>query len=190
MNRSDYFPQVGVDPSGSRARYSGNRQIQSPATRLAYSTNSYNVPLDLSYEIDVWGRVRRAMESARALAQASDAAYHTVLLGVQADVAQTYFNLLSLAVERTIVGSSVETRRQTLELARTRFSGGASGQLDVLRAETELANAEGEALALDERRDKLQHALAVLCGRHAGRVFSSAILDRVAATCSADRTTF
>ncbi len=165
LSRADYFPSLSLDPSASRARYSGNRQTQVPATRASYTDNSFNLPLDLSYELDLWGRVRRANESARALAEASAATYQTVLLGVQADVASAYFTLRSLAMERELVGRSIQTRRDALDLVQKRFAGGASAQLDVLRAQTELATAESDALAIDQRRAALRHTLAVLCGQ-------------------------
>jgi multidrug efflux system outer membrane protein len=165
ISRADYSPQLTVDANGSRTRYSGNRQVPPGASSAAYTIDSFSLPLDLSYEIDLWGRVRRANESVRALADAADAAYQTVLLGVQADVAQTYFQIRSLSMERTIVIRSVETRRAALDLVHTRFAGGASGELDVLRAEAELATAESDALAIDQRRTQLRHALAVLCGQ-------------------------
>jgi multidrug efflux system outer membrane protein len=165
LSRADYFPQLSLDPSGSRSRYSGNREVPPGASRASYMTNSYNLPLDLSYELDLWGRVRRSNESAVALAEASAATYQTVLLGVQADVAQAYFTLRSLATEHDLVVRSIETRRQALALVQKLFNGGASDKLDVLRAETELASAESDALVLDQRRAALRHALAVLCGQ-------------------------
>jgi multidrug efflux system outer membrane protein len=165
ISRAEYLPQLSLDPSGSRARYSGNRQVQIPSTRASYTTNSLNLPLDLSYEVDLWGRVRRSNESAQALAEASDAAYQSVLLGLQADVARAYFTLRSQAVEHVLVARSIETRRQALDLVRKLYAGGASAQLDVLRAETELASAESDLLALDQQRTALSHALAVLCGQ-------------------------
>ena len=163
--RGDYFPALSLDPSGSRTRYSGNRQVPRGANNTAYTTGSYNLPLDLSYELDLWGRVRRANESARAFADASDAAYHTALLGMQADVAQTYFVLRSLAVERGLVAQSLATRREALRLVDARYQGGASGELDVFRAQAELAGAENDLLVLDQRRDALHRVLAVLCGQ-------------------------
>ena len=165
ISPGDYFPQISVDANGSRTRYSGNRQVPPGAANTAYTIDSFLLPLDLSYEVDLWGRVRRANESARALADAAAAAYQTVLLGVQADVAQVYFQIRSLSVERAIVSHSVETRRAALDLVQTRFSGGASGELDVLRAEAELAAAESDVLTIDQRQAQLRHALAVLCGQ-------------------------
>jgi multidrug efflux system outer membrane protein len=165
ISRAGYFPQLSVDASGNRTRYSGNREVPPGASDTPYTTDSFNLPLDLSYEIDLWGRVRRVNESARALAEASEAAYQTVLLGVQADVAQTYFILRALATERALVARSIATRRDALTLVRKQYAGGAVSQLDQLRAEAELAAAESELLALDQRRELLRHALAVLCGQ-------------------------
>jgi multidrug efflux system outer membrane protein len=165
LSRAEFFPWFSLDPSASRGRYSGERQTQIPATRASYTTNSYNLPLDLSYELDLWGRVRRSNESARALADASAATYENVLLGVQGDVALTYFSLRSVMTEYGLVERSIQTRRDALDLVRKRFAGGASAQLDVLRAETELATAESDALALEQRRAALRHVLAVLCGQ-------------------------
>jgi outer membrane protein, multidrug efflux system len=169
ISRADFFPQISLDPSATRARFSGQRQTQIPATRDSYTANSINVPLDLSYELDLWGRVRRSNESARALAEASDAAYQNVLLGVEGDVAQAYFTLRSLAVERTLVTRSIATRRDALDLVNKRFNGGASDKLDVLQAETELASAESDLLVLDQQRTALRHALAVLTGQLPGQ---------------------
>ncbi len=162
---ADYFPTVTADPSANRSRYSGGRQVQTPSTRAAYTANSINLPLDLSYEVDLWGRVRRTAESARDLADASDATYQSILLGVQSEVAQDYFSLLSLTAERGLVVRSIETRRQALDLVQKRYAGGASGELDVYRAEAELATAESDTLSLDQRRASLRHALAILCGQ-------------------------
>jgi multidrug efflux system outer membrane protein len=165
VSRADYFPSLSLDPSGNRTLYSGNRQVPPGASNAKYTTNSFNLPLDLSYELDLWGRVRRSNESARALADASAATYQNVLLGVQADVASAYFTLRSLAVESELVARSIQTRRDALDLVQKRFAGGASAQLDVLRAQTELASAESDALVLDQRRAALRHTLAVLCGQ-------------------------
>ena len=165
VSRADLLPQLSLDPSGSRTRYSGHRQVPPGVGHSAYTTDSYSLPLDLSYEVDLWGRVRRLDQSARAQAQAANALYQSALLGLQADVAQAYFNLRALAREIHVVRAGVVTRKEGLKLIRIRFSGGASGELDVLNAQTELASAENDLLALEQRRTALTHALAVLCGQ-------------------------
>ncbi len=165
VSRADLLPQLSLDPNGSRTRYSGHRQTPPGVGHSIYTTDSYSLPLDLSYEVDLWGRVRRLDQSARAQAQAASALYQSALLGLQADVAQAYFNLRALARETTVVKAGVETRKEGLKLIRIRFAGGASGELDVLNAQTELASAQNDLLGLEQRRTALLHALAVLCGQ-------------------------
>jgi multidrug efflux system outer membrane protein len=120
--------------------------------------------LDLSYEIDLWGRVRRGFESARADAQASLADYYNVLLTLQADVAEIYFALRSLDAEISTVSATVGLRKEQVQLVRSRFEGGIGSELDVARAETELANTEADAASLAQRRSELENGLAVLAG--------------------------
>src|SRR6266496_342146 len=104
------------------------------------TANTFRAPLDLSYEIDLWGRVRRGFESARADAQASLASFHGVLLALHADVAQNYFALRALDAEISTVTSTVRLRKEQVQLVRSRFENGIGNQLDVARAETELAS--------------------------------------------------
>src|SRR5207244_12102570 len=120
---------------------------------------------DLSYEIDLWGRVRRGFQSARADAQASLAEFYNVLLTLQADVAQNYFALRALDAEIATVTGTVDLRKEQVRLVRSRFEGGIGSELDVARAETELATTEAEAAALAQRRHELENAIAILVGR-------------------------
>jgi len=120
----------------------------------------------LSYEIDLWGRVRRGFESARAEAQASLAAFQNVLLTLHSEVAQNYFALRALDAELATVTGTVGLRKEQVQLVRSRFEGGIGNELDVSRAETELATTEGEAAALAKRRAELENALAVLVGEN------------------------
>jgi multidrug efflux system outer membrane protein len=131
------------------------------------TANTFRAPLDLSYEIDLWGRVRRGFESARADAQASLAAFHSVLLTLHADVARNYFALRALDAEIAAVAHNIELRREQVRLVRSRFEGGIGNELDVARAETELASAETESAALADSHDKLENALAILVGTNA-----------------------
>jgi len=121
----------------------------------------------LSYEIDLWGRVRRSFESARADTQSSLAAMHNVLLTLQADVAQNYFSHRSLDAEIATVRGTVGLRNEELKLTRSRFEGGISSELDVARAETELAATEAEPAALLKRRAELENSIAILVGETA-----------------------
>jgi len=160
--RSELLPGLNIDPTARRERFSPN-QVPSFGD---ISANTFRAPLDLSYEIDLWGRVRRGFESARADAQASLAAFHNVLLTLQADLAQNYFALRALDAEIAAVTSTVELRREQVRLVRSRFEGGIGNEFEVARAETELATAEAETASLAKRRAELENALAILVGEN------------------------
>lgn len=160
VSRSEFLPSLDFDPSWRRERYSPN---QVPAFGNI-TANTFRVPLDLSYEIDLWGRIRRAFEGARADAQASLASLHSVLLTLHADVAQNYFRLRALDAEIAAVAGTLRFRREQVELVKNRLEGGIGNELDVVRAETELATAEAEAAALAKSRAELENALAILVG--------------------------
>lgn len=161
LERADLFPQLGVNASAERGRTPPNgRTAAGPET-----ANTFILPLDLSYELDLWGRVRRANESARARAEASEADYYNVLLGVQADVARAYFALRSLDLERALVARNLESRKRALEIVTRRLELGASAELDVSLAQTEVATAESDQIAIDQDRATLRYSLAVLCGQ-------------------------
>jgi multidrug efflux system outer membrane protein len=160
VSRSSLLPSLSLDPSYERQRYSPNAF---PSFGSA-TANTFTTPLDLSYEIDLWGRVRRGFESARADAEASLATYYNVLLTVQTDVAQNYFSLRALDAEIATVTSTVELRHEQVKLVRSRFDGGIGSDLDVAQAETELASTEADAAALAQQRDQMENALAILAG--------------------------
>jgi len=162
ISRSELFPALDLNPAWRRERFSPN-QVPGFGDLTA---NTFSVPLDLSYEIDLWGRVRRGFEGARAEAAASVAAFHNILLTLHADVAQTYFVLRSLDAEIASVANTVGLRHEQVQLVRGRFDGGIGNELDIARAETELATAEAEAAALDRRRTELENGLAILVGEN------------------------
>src|SRR5262249_46541354 len=151
--RSELFPTVTADPSWRRDRFSPN-QVPSFG---GITANTFRVPLDLSYEVDLWGRVRRSFESARADAAAGVAAYHQVLLTLQSDVAQNYFVLRALDAEIATVAGTVALRQEQVRLVRSRFEGGIGNELDVARAETELATTQADAAALARRRNEIEN---------------------------------
>ena len=119
---------------------------------------------DLSYEVDLFGRLRQASDAARFDAQASEGLLQSTRLLVQSQVAQTYLELRALDAELGIVRTTVDTYRDTLALTERRWRVGDVAELEVTRVNTELASTESEALALERRRSGLEHALAVLLG--------------------------
>jgi hydrophobe/amphiphile efflux-1 (HAE1) family protein/NodT family efflux transporter outer membrane factor (OMF) lipoprotein len=158
--RSELFPELSVDPSYQRERYSPNQQ----PSFGAITATTIRAPLDLSYEVDLFGRVRRGFEAARAETAAAAAAYHNLLLTLQGDVAIDYFRLRALDADIATVARTIGLRNEQLSLVRGRFDAGIGNELDVARAQTELANTEAEAAALGRQRSQVENALAVLTG--------------------------
>lgn len=160
------LPILELSPEVGRFGVSRNRPDQPdkvPGNR-DYDANRVRVPLYASYELDLWGRLRRATEAARARLEASEASYQSLLLTLQGDVAQTYFELRTLDAHLRLVAAGVEIRHRARDLVAARRRGGIATELDVARAETELATAEAESLALTRRRGDTERALAVLVG--------------------------
>ena len=154
---ADRAPQVGVGAGVSRLG-----GIVSGTGGPARSFGSAGA--NLSYELDLFGKLARASDAARLDAQARDGLLQSARLLVQAEVAQTYLALRALDVERALVRGTVGAYRGTLDLTERRYRAGDVAELDVTRARTEVAATESEAIALDRRRAELEHALAVLVG--------------------------
>ncbi len=161
---ADFFPNITLDPQAAEI-HTTNRALRPPGSSYpSYTGTSYQVPLDLSYEVDIWGRVRRTFEAATREAEASVADYETILLTLKSDVAQDYFALRALDSEHLLLVQTVDLRQKALDLVRQRFQGGASSELDVAQAETELASVQAQAADIGVQRSRLEHALAVLTG--------------------------
>jgi multidrug efflux system outer membrane protein len=154
---ADRAPQVSVDAGVSRLGgiVGGNG---GPARSFGFAG------ANLSYELDLFGKLARSSDAARLDVQARDALLQSTRLLVQAETAQAYLALRALDVERALVRGTVVAYRGTLDLTERRYRAGDVAELDVTRARTEVAATESEALALDRRRAELEHALAVLVG--------------------------
>ena len=155
---ADRSPQVGVGAGVVRERdiRTGNR----PQTVISAGA-------DLSYEVDLFGRLAAATDAATLDAQSREALLQSTRLLVQASVAQTYLALRAVDAERALVRETVLAYRDTLRLTERRYQAGDVAELDVARVNTEVAATESEALALDRTRAELEHALAVLLGEAA-----------------------
>jgi multidrug efflux system outer membrane protein len=123
-----------------------------------------NAGANLSYELDVFGRLSRESQAATLDVRSREALLQSARLLAQAEVAQNYFALRALDVERGIVRDTVTAYGNTLRLVQRRFEAGDVAELDVQRVRTELASTESDAYALDARRATLEHAIAVLVG--------------------------
>jgi multidrug efflux system outer membrane protein len=162
--RSGLFPRLGASFLPVRLRDSENRPA---GGRPGETYDSYTVPFDLSYEMDLWGRVRRAVESAMAQEEAVADDVESVRLAIQAEVAADYFAVRALDADKALLLSSIDVYRKTLALVRNRRAGGMVSDLDVAQAETVLKTAEAQLPDNALQRAKFEHALAVLTGKNA-----------------------
>jgi len=154
---ADRALQAGVGASATRAQ--GIIGGDAGPARNLFATG-----VDLSYEVDLFGRLSHASQAAVLDAQGREALLQSARLLVQAQVAQAYLALRALDAERELVRNTVGAYRATLALTERRWRAGDVAELDVARASTEVSATESEALALDRRRTELEHALAVLLG--------------------------
>jgi NodT family efflux transporter outer membrane factor (OMF) lipoprotein len=178
INRAAQYPTVAAGVSATRNHLSSNR----PNGRLS-PTNNYTdlqLPVDASYEADVWGRVRRTVEAARANAQASAADLESVSLSLHAELATDYFQLRSLDSEEQLLNSTAAAYEKALELTQNRYRGGVVSQVDVAQAETQLETTRAQAIDLGVQRAQFEHAIAVLMGQPAS-TFSLAPLPLASA---------
>jgi multidrug efflux system outer membrane protein len=163
---ADRVPQAGLNLGARRARLAPLEAAQSPDAQPAPQT-SYRASLGASYEVDLFGRVSSNVAAARSDAAGSEASYRSVLLALQADVAQQYFHLRAIDAELETVKQAVRLREENVKVNRRRFDLGDIGEFDLSRANTELATARADAIGLQRRRATSEHALAVLLGEPA-----------------------
>jgi NodT family efflux transporter outer membrane factor (OMF) lipoprotein len=163
-HRADYFPTVTADPVATRNKTSANRQPHSP-TFNGISYNDLQIPFELSYQVDVWGRVRRTVESYREQAQASAADLATVNLSMHSQLALFYFQARVLDAEEQLLSSTVKQFEQALDLIESRFAGGIASDLEVEQARTQLETTRAQAIDVGVARAQFEHAVAVLIGK-------------------------
>ena len=163
-NRADYYPTVTAGLSATRTRVSSNRP---PPSSLfdGITYNDFALPFDFSYQADVWGRVRRTVESSREQAQASAADLATVNLSMHADLAMDYFLARSLDAEEQLLNSTVTQYEQALELIESRFAGGIASEVEVEQARTQLETTRAQAIDVGVARAQYEHAVAILIGK-------------------------
>jgi NodT family efflux transporter outer membrane factor (OMF) lipoprotein len=162
--RADYYPTVTAGPSATRTRTSANRPPPS-STFNGITENDFVLPFNVSYQVDVWGRVRRIVESNRDLAQASAADLATVNLSMHADVAIDYFQARSLDAQEQLLNSTVKQYEQALELTLNRFHGGVASEVEVEQAKTQLETVRAQAIDVGVLRAQFEHAVAILIGK-------------------------
>jgi multidrug efflux system outer membrane protein len=163
---ADRIPQIGAQFGAQRSRASAV-SLGLPAGTPVAPVTAWQGQLTASYEVDLFGRVAGNVNAAQADASTSEATYRSVLLALQADVAQTYFRLRAADAEQALLNQTVRLREENLRINQRRFELGDLGELEPARARTELATTRSEALSVERQRAQLEHALAVLLGKPA-----------------------
>lgn len=151
---SGYHPQVGAGAAVDRTRGSSSM-----------TATTHLLSVDASWELDLWGRVRRGVEASRAEAQATAAELESLALSLRAELATDYFQLRTIDAQIRLLDETVSSYGQYLELTRNRHEAGVVSQADVLQAETQLKNSQAQAMELGVQRARLEHAIAILTGR-------------------------
>ena len=164
VTRAGERPQLNVSTGISNSRTSANTSQGLALGNRSISGNNYSVGTAFSYELDLLGRVRRAVEAADAQALAAQADRDGVMLVLTSQVATTYWQLRGLDAEFAILQDALATRRETEQLVTARFDAGLSNELDTSRARIERANAEADLEEVQRQRNALEHGLAVLLG--------------------------
>jgi multidrug efflux system outer membrane protein len=158
------LPQVGLNAGVGRQKVSAAEQGLAAGTNVSPAT-VWQAGVGASYEVDLFRRVAHSVDAAQADAAASEASYRSVLLVLQADVAQTYFQLRTLDADVAVLERALSLREQTLQLSQKRLSAGDVSELDVARARTDLASTRAELQGLRGTRARSEHALALLLGQ-------------------------
>ncbi len=164
FNRADFYPTATAGANGSRSRLSANRPLGSSFTPTNYSDIQMPVA-SVSYEPDLFGRIRHNVEAARTGAQASAGDVENVSLSLHAELAADYFELRSLDAEEELLNSSVATFQKALELTQSRYRGGVASAVDVAQAQTQLETTRAQAIDVQIARAQFEHAIAGLTGQ-------------------------
>ena len=170
---AELFPQAGAEADYGRSRQSANRPF-SPGTTQNFTIAT--VGASLSYEFDLFGRIRNSALAATAEAQASGSDVAAIRLGLQAALATDYFNLRGLDARITLLRQTVDAYGKASALTNTRHEGGVASGIDVSRAEAQLASARSELDGVLADRANLEHAIAILIGQSPSS-FSLAVAD-------------
>jgi NodT family efflux transporter outer membrane factor (OMF) lipoprotein len=165
--RAGLFPTVGASTTAFRS------QSPSLSNQPSFATgpvNNFNLNLNASWELDLWGRVRRGIESGEASWQASAADLESVRLSSQAALAQNYLALRVADVQRRVLEETVAAYQRTLELTQNRYAAGVAARVDVVQAEVQLKSAQAQLVDIGVDRALLEHAIATLVGEPASNL--------------------
>ena len=166
--RADFFPTISAQGSATRSESgTGAATTVTPTSNVPVARRQtiYGATVDANWELDLWGRIRRTTESARASAQASAADLAAARLSLQAELASDYFNLRIVDAQRSLLERTVAAYQDTVRLTTNRYNAGVVMRSDVVQSEAQLKSAQAQLIDLSNDRAQLEHAIAVLLGK-------------------------
>src|ERR1700675_68148 len=164
FNRASQFPTISTAPSASYVK-SSDFSPSFPSKIQEASKGDFVLPFDLSYELDLWGRVRHGVAAAREEAQATAADYETAKLSLEAELAMDYFELRSADAQKQLLDDTVKAYTDNLQLTLNRFKGGVAPKADVAQAQTQLDTTRVQDTDVTVQRSQFEHAIAILIGK-------------------------
>src|ERR1700743_2694243 len=164
LTRASEFPSISLSPSILNERNSQNQPYLSPAL-VNNGTGNFTFPFELSYEVDLWGRVRRSVNAAKEETQAAAGDVETAKLSLHAELARDYYGLRSADLQERLLGDTVTAYARALKLTEDRYNGGAAPRADVEQARTQLEAARVAESDIVQIRANYEHAIAVLVGK-------------------------
>lgn len=166
ISAAGLYPQLNAGLSTLRERLSGNRPLLGGTTAMLspVTQSDFQIPFDLNYEIDLFGRVRNSVAAANASYQASAADLENVRLSITAELAGDFFQLRELDAEMEVVRRAIDFEQKGMDLVQNRHTGGAASGLDVAQQQTVLDSTIAQLALLQQQRDQFQHAIAALQG--------------------------
>lgn len=177
ITRSELFPQLGAAGAGARIRSSTSYLPSSSGVDRDF--NAFVLAFNLSYELDIWGRIRRATEAARAELLGQEDAQRAVILTLVSSVASTYIELLELDKRLAIAKQTLNSYEESLKLIRLRFSGGVSSELEVKQAESQVESAAAAIPGLETQIAQAENRLSVLLGQNPGTIARGKGIDQL-----------
>jgi NodT family efflux transporter outer membrane factor (OMF) lipoprotein len=160
FQRSFRFPTVSVAPTISR-----NRVGNSPTGDSGLQYGEFSLPINASYDADLWGRIRKSIEAAKQQSQASAADLENVKLELQTELASYYFTIRGLDSQKRLLEDTLVAYQKAYDLTTNRYNGGVASKVEVAQSKTQLNQTQAQEIDLGVQRAQLEHAIAVLTGR-------------------------
>lgn len=163
--KSFLYPSVSFNPSLMRQEYSANRPLPFDVAAQRITNTTYTLPLDLSYEVDITGKINNQAKASSYEWQASQASQNALELSVTAEVARNFTRLLTLDAEKGILERTIQSRQENLEIVETRYKAGLVNEIDYQRAKTELSSVMVQLKNNQLQRNDIELTLSNLCGQ-------------------------